>query len=172
MIYQEGNYYHLYNRGCNKEKIFQETEDYELILKIILDSNFTDYIELCSFSLMPNHYHFLVKQISSKPVTNWIRYIFNRYVRTYNKKNHRTGTLFESRVKAKLITDTHYIHNNPRTNYQLQFCSISYLRTKELISNDFYNQYFNGIEQYLILFEEYKLVSKEKEVEEYLNLYR
>ena len=127
MIYEEGCYYHLYNRGCNKELIFQEERDYQNLLQIISESKIDEYLELYAFSLMPNHYHFLVKQISSKPISDWIRFIFNCYVKQYNIKYNRVGTLFESKVKVKLIDKlrylgniTHYIHNNPNISSNLK----------------------------------------------------
>ena len=120
MIYKENDYYHLYNRGCNKELIFTERSDYENLIQRITKSNFKKYLNIISFCLMPNHYHFLLHQKTEKPISDWISFIFNGYVQYFNRKHSRSGTLFESRVKSRLITDDSYlirsslyIHHNP-----------------------------------------------------------
>ena len=120
MIYEENGFYHLYNRGCNKELIFNEKSDYENLINRIQESEFNKYLIIISFCLMPNHYHFLVQQKTEKPVSDWIRYIFSGYTQHFNHKYSRSGTLFEGRVKSKMITDKKYlirsslyIHYNP-----------------------------------------------------------
>jgi len=120
MIYEKGNFYHLFNRGCNKDLIFKDHSDYENLLMRIQKSDFREYLTIVSYCLMPNHYHFLVKQITEKPISNWIQFIFNGYSQYFNHKYSRSGTLFESRVKLRLITDEQYlirsslyIHHNP-----------------------------------------------------------
>ena len=175
MIYEEGCYYHLYNRGCNKELIFQNETDYQKLIQIIQESKFNEYLEIYAFSLMPNHYHFFVKQISSKPVSNWIKFIFNRYVKKYNIKYDRKGTLFESKVKIKIIDKleylgniTHYIHNNPTTDFFRKYSSLNYLERDTFINLNFYDDYFQGIVQYLEQFEEYKKSIDNKKIEDYL----
>ena len=175
MIYEEGCYYHLYNRGCNKELIFQKEQDYQKLLQIITESQIGEYLELCAFSLMPNHYHFLVKQISSKPVSSWIKFIFNRYVKQYNIKYNRIGTLFESKVKVKLINKleylgniTHYIHSNPNADFLFEYCSLNYLKKDTIVNLNYYNEFFNNMTQYFEQFEDYKKSKNNKFVEDYL----
>ena len=120
MIYDENGFYHVYNRGCNKELIFTEISDYKNLINRIKESEFNKYLNIISFCLMPNHYHFLVQQKTEKPVSDWISFIFNGYVQYFNHKYTRSGTLFEGRVKARSITDEKYlirsslyIHDNP-----------------------------------------------------------
>ncbi len=175
MIYEEGCYYHLYNRGCNKELIFQKETDYQKLIQIIKELKINEYLDIYAFSLMPNHYHFFVKQISSKPVTNWIKYVFNRYVKKYNIKYDRKGTLFESKVKVKFIDKldylgsiTHYIHNNPTSDFLKKYSSLNYLEKDTFVNLDFYNEFFGGIAHYLKQFVEYKKSVDNKKIEDYL----
>ncbi len=176
MVYEKDCYYHLFNRGCNKELIFRDIRDYQKLLNIIKESKLADYLQLCAFSFMPNHYHFLVKQVSEKPVTSWIRYIFNIYVKYFNKKYNRKGTLFESKVKAKNIDKinylgmvTHYINNNPKNEFNKKYSSLSFLREDTIIYMPFYKEFFDTIEDYLSLFNEYKNIKDNDDlVDKYL----
>ncbi|TSA25605.1 hypothetical protein D4R71_05040 [bacterium] len=176
MVYEKGCYYHLFNRGCNKELIFRDNRDYQKLQKIIRESKLSEYLHMCAFSFMPNHYHFLVRQISEKPVTNWIRYIFNIYVKYFNKKYERKGTLFESKVKARyidklnyLVLITHYIHNNPKNEFNNKYSSMSFLRENTIIYMPFYKEFFDTIDNYLNQFNEYKNMKDNDEmVEKYL----
>jgi len=120
MIYEMGNYYHLYNRGCNKEPLFNCEADYKELYQRLQKSDHKSHVNILAYCLMPNHYHFLVQQKSDVPVFKWIQFIFNGYVQYYNQKYERKGTLFESRVKPKVITCDNYlmrvilyIHLNP-----------------------------------------------------------
>jgi len=120
MIYQEGNFYHIYNRGCNKENIFFSESDYNNLLSRMQQTKNTNNVEIVAYCLMPNHYHFLLYQDSKKPVSDWLKSLFSGYVQRINRKYDRAGTLFERSAKPKLVTDEnylieliHYIHANP-----------------------------------------------------------
>ncbi|MFP4548549.1 MAG: transposase [Fidelibacterota bacterium] len=168
-------YYHIYNRGCNKEKIFHTEEDYEKLMHYILSSDHKDYFSLYAFALMPNHFHFFMKQVSEKPIAKWFQFIFNRYVQYFNRKYNRTGTIFESRIKTKEIGNedyynliAHYIHNNPNNKFQRKYCSISRLDENSLICPDFYIETFGSIENYLKTFEEFEIEKELEKIEEYI----
>ena len=175
MIYEKGSYYHLYNRGCNKDLIFYDEFDFQKLIKIIKESDIDEYLEIYAFALMPNHYHFLVKQISDKPISNWVKYIFIKYAKYFNKKYDRRGTLFEGKVKAKIIDKieylghlTHYIHKNPSSKLLRKYSSLNFLKENTIINMDFYKEYFNGIENYIIQFEEYKKMKNNDLLEDYI----
>ncbi len=120
MIYQEGNFYHIYNRGCNKEKIFFCSENYEYLIRRMKKSHKKYSVNIISFCLMPNHFHFLLQQESDVPLSEWLRVLFSGYTLAVNKQQNRTGTLFEGKSKKRLINKEeylqhllYYIHFNP-----------------------------------------------------------
>ncbi len=126
----ENGYYHLYNRGVEKRNIFLDDQDYAVFLSYIkqyLESNtgsdpksLADEVDLISFCLMPNHFHFLAKQKTIDGITKFIRAICTNYVMYFNKKYDRVGTLFQGKYKGILLDNdvyllhlSRYIHLNP-----------------------------------------------------------
>jgi putative transposase len=70
--------------------------------------------------LMTNHVHLLLTPNSNAAVSLCMQYLGRRYVRSFNFRYQRTGTLFEGRFKSSLIqTDAYliacqrYIELNP-----------------------------------------------------------
>ena len=115
-----GNYYHVYNRGANKEQIFREDENYRYLLNWVKHYSIEFDISVIAYCLLPNHYHFLLRQDGLEPISKYIQRTFNRYTKAFNKSFQRTGTLFEGPFKAVHIdTDEYllqicrYIHRNP-----------------------------------------------------------
>ncbi|MBI3193699.1 MAG: transposase [Ignavibacteriae bacterium] len=120
IIFSKGEYYHIYNRGSNREDIFRERENYLYLLRLVNDAIKEYNICVIAYCLMPNHYHFLLRQDSDNTPSDFIQKVFNSYTKAFNKRYYRTGTLFEDRFKAKsvlkqeyLIHLCRYIHRNP-----------------------------------------------------------
>lgn len=76
--------------------------------------NFYNKISLLCYILMPNHYHFLLKQIQSVAMTQFIHSIFTTYSMLFNKKYERVGPLFQGAFKAIDIEEDNYLKR--RTN--------------------------------------------------------
>lgn len=83
-------------------------------------NNFSDILTLFSFCLMPNHFHFLIKQTEINTIDVFMNSMSTRYSMYFNKKYKRVGPLFQGVYKAVLVsTDeqlfylTRYIHRNP-----------------------------------------------------------
>ena len=153
-IYLENGYYHIYNRGVEKRKIFQDEQDYavflnylkeyllpkdeKLLTNILMDpvagwrekaqavkllklNNFSDEITLLAYCLMPNHFHFLIKQVSEMAIDQFMNSLGTRFTMFINKKYDRVGPLYQSKYKAVLVESDEqflylsgYIHRNFR----------------------------------------------------------
>lgn len=139
---QPGSVYHIYNRGINGGTIFKKPVDYQLFL-----SKYIHYlgpiVSTFAYCLMGNHFHFLIKVKTEneilataqdkypdkevKSISKWISsqfaHLFNGYSQAFNKKEQRTGALFESPFRRIKVTDDGYfsqliayIHHNPQTH--------------------------------------------------------
>jgi REP element-mobilizing transposase RayT len=53
--YQAGHYYHIYNRGANRESIFRNEDNYLFVLHKIKHYCRELALTLIAYCLMPNH---------------------------------------------------------------------------------------------------------------------
>jgi putative transposase len=123
-----GSYYHIFNRGINKDLIFFEEANYSYFLQQF-KKYVSEYVDVFSYCLMPNHFHFFirVKELGYLPtntnltrVEKAFRDFFISYARSINKGYGRTGALFQYKFKRKEIDSAsyytwliYYIHANP-----------------------------------------------------------
>lgn len=145
--------YHVFNRGINHQPTFLDKLEYKRV-QVALDfysfgnlptklSRFLTLsnddrgkimdnlrkegdklVEILAFCLLPNHFHFLLKQIKDHGISKYLANLQNSYTRYFNTKRERDGSLFLDQFKAVLIsTDeqlvhiSRYIHLNPYTSY-------------------------------------------------------
>lgn len=108
-------YYHVYNRGNNKEKLFDSNEDYQYFLRKYRQY-LDDYVETYAYCLLPNHFHFLIfvnkgANDNGTTVSNQFRKLFISYVRRYNHKKRRSGCLVARNFRRILVEDESYLKN-------------------------------------------------------------
>ena len=145
---EEGCFYHIYNRGNNREVIFKDSSNY-LYFLALLEKYIIPVADVFAYCLLNNHFHFLVKIRDDyngekfKPQQNFSNF-FNAYAKSFNLSNHRTGKLFQERFKRKKIEDDfyfteliHYIHANPQKHKLLaDFRNYQYSSYKSMLSNN------------------------------------
>ena len=119
-IFIPGGYYHVYNRGHNKQPIFLHYKDYKRYITRLKEYLDKHPVTLLAFCLMPNHIHLLLRQDGDESLDRFIHRLHTAYTKYFNIKYERVGSVFQSRFKAKLIeTDEYllhvsrYIHLNP-----------------------------------------------------------
>ena len=120
IAFAQGQYYHIFNRGAGKSKIFFVEDNYRYLLDLIQKYMGKYDISMIAYCLMPNHYHFLLRQMAGEPISKFINVLFNSYVQALNRQQDRTGTLFGGRFKHICLDDWNYlshlcryIHRNP-----------------------------------------------------------
>jgi len=65
-------------------------------------------VELHAFALMKTHDHLLVTPRTATALPRAMRRLGTTYVRYFNRKYARTGTLFNERYKGLIVTDDRY----------------------------------------------------------------
>lgn len=96
------------------------SKEKQKILKILSLNNFHETISLLAYCLMPNHFHFLVKQTEETAIDVFMNSLCTRYTMYFNRKYKRVGGLYQDVYKAVLIEIeeqllhvSRYIHRNP-----------------------------------------------------------
>lgn len=113
--FSTGGYYHVYNRGTEKRDIFSDSLDYQRFLVSLLKSkhNLIDQrhdVAVIAYSLMPNHFHLFLRQLEDGGVSLFMERFGNSYTKYFNIRNERSGRLFASTFKAKVIENDMYLH--------------------------------------------------------------
>ena len=141
-VFAQNHYYHIYNRGAGKGRIFFNPGNYEYCLRLVKRYHQRYDVAVIAYCLMPNHYHFLLRQETDQPLSKFINVLFNAYVQAVNRQQSRKGTLFEGRFRhvwvdreEYLIHLCRYIHLNPvRAKLVSQLTDWSYSNYLEWIS--------------------------------------
>ena len=139
----KGEFYHIYNRGNSKQKIFLDKNDYFHFMSLLYACNSINYLKtenltrtndltiydfdqnhnlvnIGAYCLMPNHFHILITEIEDGGISKFMQKLTTAYVMYFNKKNKRTGGLFEGKFKSQYVANDiylkylfSYIHLNP-----------------------------------------------------------
>lgn len=136
---EPGKFYHIYNRGINGENLFKEERNYDYFLEKY-SKYISPVVDTYAYCLLRNHFHILVrikdfgnpkenlKELMEKQkweqypnISKQFSHFFNSYAQSINAANNRTGGLFETSFKRKLVHNDFYfsrailyIHANPQ----------------------------------------------------------
>jgi len=159
--------YHIYGRGINHCELFSDHEDYIFfiyLLKKYLTKDFKEsriiakkeveipansvygQMELYAYCLMPNHFHFLCKNLVDYGITEFSKRILSVYSGYFNEKIGREGSLIQGSFRAvpiisesQLIHVGRYIHLNPykseivKESSEYKYSSLqNYINNREL----------------------------------------
>lgn len=148
-----GEIYHVLNRGVSHQPTFQDKFDYQRALEVISFYRFLKppirfsfynrlnatekeafwrglvdkspkLVTFLAYCLMPNHFHFLIKQEVEGGISKFLANFQNSYTKYFNTHHDRSGHLFQGQFKAirmetenQLLYVSRYIHLNPFTSY-------------------------------------------------------
>ncbi len=73
------------------------------ILKLLRLKNYSDEITVLAYCLMPNHFHFFLKQKNKYSINQFLHSICTRYTMYFNRKHKRIGPLYQDIYKAVSI---------------------------------------------------------------------
>ena len=115
-----GQYYHLYNRGVNRQPIFFCDENWLFFVRRLRHYFNPELAEIIAYCLMPNHYHLLVYVKCEDAGREVMQPFTVSYTKAINKQQQRSGHLFQGPFEAKHVNRdaylkwlTRYIHLNP-----------------------------------------------------------
>jgi len=95
--------HHIIQRGNNRQAIFATTEDYRTLLDMLDEHARKSQVALHAYVLMSNHFHLLATPETAEGIPQMMQSVGRRYVRYFNQRQARTGTLWEGRYRSTLI---------------------------------------------------------------------
>ena len=100
---------HIVQRGNNRNACFLEDSDYLCYLSALrqLSTKYDSVVH--AYCLMTNHVHLLMTPGRAEACTNFMRDLGLRYVRYFNRRHRRTGTLWEGRYRSCIVESGHYV---------------------------------------------------------------
>jgi putative transposase len=101
--------HHIIQRGNNRQAIFAADADYESLLQLLEKEALTHQVAIHAYVLMSNHFHLLATPQSADGIPLMMQALGRNYVRYFNRKQGRTGTLWEGRYKSTLIQAERYL---------------------------------------------------------------
>lgn len=124
--FEHGEYYHVFNRSAHKQTMFRTHDNYLFFLNLFR-TYLLDYVDVFSYCLIPNHFHFLIQVLNKeilanidKRVVNQFRKLFNAYTNSYNEVFDLRGPLFSTPFRRIRIEEesyfshlVYYHHFNP-----------------------------------------------------------
>lgn len=127
IVFSEGEFYHVYNRGVDKRTIYASPEDYDRFVALLYIANDASpahlsnilkrktvhqilneerdeqLVAIGAYCLMPNHYHLLLTQRVDGGISKFMLKLQTAYSMYFNIKNERSGALFQGKFKAEHI---------------------------------------------------------------------
>ncbi len=101
--------HHVIQRGNDRQAIVRDCADREMLLGVLGENAARFGIALHAYVLMDNHFHLLATPSAADGLPQWMQAVGRRYVRYFNDRHGRTGTLWEGRYKSTLIQTDRYL---------------------------------------------------------------
>jgi len=100
---------HLVQRGNNRQACFQDQTDCRLYLELLNIACKRHACDVHAYVLMTNHVHLLLTPHMPEGASLVFRDLGRDYVRQFNSRHKRTGTLWEGRFKSSLVDTDKYL---------------------------------------------------------------
>lgn len=107
-----GLVYHVINRANERKKIFESSRDYVAFEKLIFEAWARTCMRIYSYSIMPNHWHFVVSPIRDGDLCSFFRWLTLSHTQYYRKLTGTVGCghLYQGRYKSFVVaSDGHFL---------------------------------------------------------------
>ncbi|MBO1924370.1 transposase [Thiomicrorhabdus sp. 6S3-12] len=100
---------YLIQRGNNRQVIFADESDFKAYLHWLQEYSEKFSVSIHAWCLMTNHVHLLCTGDADDSISKMMQSIGRQYVRYFNHKYQRTGTLWEGRFRSCLVDADSYL---------------------------------------------------------------
>ncbi len=136
--FDDGECYHIYNRGVDKRVIFLDDDDHRRFLQSMTEFNVVEpigsiyektiadktglvgrhasnkakeakLVDFIAYCLNPNHYHFILEQKIEDGIEKFMHRLGTGYSKYFNHKYKRSGALFQNRFQSIHVDSNEYL---------------------------------------------------------------
>jgi len=100
---------HLIQRGNNRQPCFCGREDFAAYARWLCEAAAHFEVAVHAWVFMTNHVHLLATPAAEDGISRMMQNLGRRYVRYFNDRHGRSGTLWEGRFKACLVQESEYV---------------------------------------------------------------
>ena len=101
--------HHVIQRGNNRQPIVLDETDRRMLYNLWLEESQRHKVAVNAYVLLDNHFHMLLTPPSDEAMSLMMQSVGRTYVRYFNKRHNRSGTLWEGRYKSSLIDSEGYL---------------------------------------------------------------
>ena len=101
--------HHIIQRGNNRQPIFADRQDFERMLALLTENAQKLGVAVHAYVLMDNHFHLLTTPPTADALPLMMQAVGRSYVRYFNQRHGRSGTLWEGRYRSTLIESERYL---------------------------------------------------------------
>lgn len=101
--------HHIIQRGNNRQMIFADTQDFATMMALLAENAQKFAVAVHAYVLMDNHFHLLATPATAEALPLMMQAVGRSYVRYFNQRHARSGTLWEGRYRSTLIETERYL---------------------------------------------------------------
>jgi putative transposase len=104
--------FHVLNRGVGRRSLFEKDADYEAFERVADETLRTVPMRICAYSLMPNHWHFVVWPERDGELSAFMQQLTNTHVKRWKEHRRETGYghLYQGRYKSFPVQTDEYFY--------------------------------------------------------------
>lgn len=101
---------HVVQRGNNRQICFTSDADLKAYANWLREAGDRYGVDIHAWVFMTNHVHLLMTPSDADSISRCMQHLGRLYVRYFNRRYRRSGTLFEGRFKSSIVqTETYYL---------------------------------------------------------------
>ena len=125
IVFVNGEFYHIYNRGADKRIVFANNYDFQRFLQSVEEFNSVDpigsiyqnsfcepqlrrptskLVNVVCYCLNPNHYHMILQQRISGGISEFMKRLGGGYTKHFNFKGDKTHDYIRRQFNRKKLT--------------------------------------------------------------------
>lgn len=100
---------HVVVRGHNRDPVLAHHDDFRFLYQSLREVVERYKLSVHAWVFMHNHLHLLVTPADAESLPRTMQSVGRRYAQYFNRRYHRSGSLWDGRYKASLVDTEHYL---------------------------------------------------------------